>query len=225
MIISFTYLKKLSYPFETGMPVYGETADIELDHYRSIKRGDTANEYYFRLKNHWGTHIDAPKHFFDSGKRIGEYGLEQLLFTNLSVIEVTLNEGQLLTWDMIEGKFAPESDLLIFRSNWSSLRDQEAYHSRNPGVHKEIGLELRKSFPKVRAVAMDWVSLSSRMNRDMGKQAHQVFLDPEGIGNPIMIIEDADFSCDLSGLQSVQIVTLDVAEIDSAPCTMIGYFK
>ena len=43
---------------------------------RSIERGDSCNLTAFSMCAHNGTHVDAPSHFIENGKTIGEVGLD-----------------------------------------------------------------------------------------------------------------------------------------------------
>jgi hypothetical protein len=61
-------------------------------------------------------------------------------------------------------------------------------------------------------------------NRELGRQAHRAFLNPESDGYPILIIEDMDLSANLNGLKQVWVAPLLVEGIDSAPYTIIGIF-
>ena len=45
-------------------------------HPLSIDRGDVCNLTEFSMCAHNGTHVDAPYHFINDGKRIDEVGLE-----------------------------------------------------------------------------------------------------------------------------------------------------
>ena len=76
----------------------------------------------------------------------------------------------------------------------------------------------------VQAIGMDWISVSSFENRELGRQAHRAFLNRDGEGHPVLIIEDMDLSADLNGLREVWVAPLLVEGIDSAPCTIIGIF-
>ena len=81
---------------------------------------------------------------------------------------------------------------------------------------------MREKHPYVRAIGFDFISLSPYQNRNLGREAHRTFLDPEGVNAPILVIEDMDLSADLSRLISVWIFPLRISGVDSAPCTVIG---
>ena len=71
---------------------------------------------------------------------------------------------------------------------------------------------------------IDWISISPYQDRELGREAHRVFLDQKGRNNPVLLIEDMDLSCDLTKLRELWVLPLRVEKIDSAPCTVIGGF-
>jgi len=50
-------------------------------------------------------------------------------------------------------------------------------------------------------------------------------LDVKGEGNPILLIEDMNLSTELNHLAEVWVAPLQIEEIDSAPCTVVGFIK
>ena len=92
-------------------------------------------------------------------------------------------------------------------------------------MHLELALWLRQDFPAVRAIGMDWISVSSYESRELGRQAHRAFLNPDGEGSPVLIIEDMNLSKNLKNLAEVLVVPILIETIDSAPCTVIGFLK
>ncbi|OHE56199.1 MAG: hypothetical protein A2Z47_06935 [Thermodesulfovibrio sp. RBG_19FT_COMBO_42_12] len=215
----------LSYPIEKRMPVYGTAnADMEIVPVRSISDGDSCNVFKIGLENHVGTHVDCPAHFFNHGSKINDYPANTWFFYNPYVIRVSLKENQIITPEDI-GKIPHGADLLLIQSSFSHFRGTEIYSRHNPGFHPEVGKWLREKYSHVRAIGFDFISLSTYQNRELGRKAHQAFLDPNGNNSPILIVEDMDLSVDLTGLTKVMVFPLRVEGLDSAPCTVVGMFE
>lgn len=214
--------KYLSYPFDAVIPVYGSLESITPGKIKSIQNGDSANTFIFTLQNHWGTHVDAPYHFFEHGKKIIDYEAGFWFFQNPRVICFDLKPSELLTLGDWLNELNKETDLLLFKAGWSSYRDKDVYHSKNPGLHPDVGFYLRKNLPKLRAIGIDWISISAYQKREVGRNAHRAFLDPQGENEPILIFEDMDLSGDLTNLLQVWAYPLRMIDLDSAPCTVIG---
>lgn len=218
-------VRYLSFPYSTCVPVYGNAeANMEIDSIKDIAKGDSCRTYRFTMENHWGTHVDAPAHFFLHGRRIAEYDPAYFLFERVQVVEISAEPGQLLRSEDFPCTVSPDTELLLIKTGWSRYRGQALYSKENPGLHPDLGMWLRQNFTNLRAVGMDFVSISSYVNRDMGREAHRAFLNPEGQGTPLLLIEDMDLSTDLTGLIRVWLAPLMAAELDSAPCTILGFF-
>ena len=215
----------LSYVLDRVVPAYGCTdAELTLRQTRSLGAGDSCNTFWLGLENHLGTHVDAPAHFYDDGMSIAEYPPETWISRRPSVVELAARENQLLGVADLADHIPADADMVLLQTGFHRLRGTREYSCCNPGLTPEVGAWLRSEHGHIRAVGFDFVSLSSFQNRDTGREAHRAFLDPHGIGMPILIIEDMDLSCDLHGLESVLVFPLRVAELDSAPCTVIGVF-
>ena len=84
---------------------------------------------------------------------------------------------------------------------------------------------MRENLPSIRMIGIDWISISPYQDRELGREAHRVFLDQKGRNNPVLLIEDMDLSGDLKELTEVWASPLRVERVDSAPCTVIGGFS
>ena len=215
----------LSHILDKEVPIYGGSVSIDIKRVRSIANGDSANIYQFSIENHWGTHIDAPNHFFEKGEKISGYPASSCFFKLPEVIQITLTPSEILNCGKWIEDINPQSDILLFQSGWTKFRGEKVYAFNNPEIHPDAGFYLRKNYPNLRAIGIDWISISSYQNRSLGRKSHQAFLNPEWKNNPILIIEDMDLSFDLATLREVVVSPLRVEGIDSAPCTVIGIFN
>ncbi len=213
----------LSHTIAATNPSYGSCKkNIELKRLRSSSAGDSCSTFWFSMENHLGTHIDCPAHFFDNGMKVVDYPADFWIFHKPQIIAVKAGPGEIISKEGLSEDVNPESDLLIFKSGWSKRRDEGEYCLRNPGIEPALGVWLRKSFPNIRALGIDWVSVSSYVHRDIGRKAHFEFLNPAGAGHPILLIEDMDIPEDLQSLNQIWALPLRVEELDSSPCTIIG---
>jgi arylformamidase len=60
-------------------PIYKGDPGVEITYFRSISSGATANVSQVAFGVHTGTHVDAPNHFIDGGKRIHELDPQKLI--------------------------------------------------------------------------------------------------------------------------------------------------
>lgn len=212
----------LSYEFSELLPVFGEQEEFCVRQIRSISSGDSSNAFSAELQSHWGTHIDAPHHFFTNGNAIGTYPATDLVFTAPRVLETSLQPSEILHSSKVIADVCKDCDLLLIKSGWWQLRGEPVYCQENPGIAPEFALQLRTQFPLLRAVGVDWISISAFRHRELGRDAHRAFLDPAGVNNSLLLVEDMDLSTDLVGLKRVIVAPLRIKKFDSAPCTVLG---
>lgn len=214
----------LSHFLENELPVYGNSrASLNLEPCKSIAKGDSANVFCFTMENHWGTHMDAPAHFFDGAPSLADYPPWFWFFEHPQPVHVPAGENELIGVEHLERcEIGAQTDLLLVKTGFQSLRGKEAYSTGNPGMSAEAGAWLRKGFPSMRAVGFDFISLSPHRNRDEGRRAHRAFLDPNAAGTPVLVIEDMNLEGDLNALRRVIVLPLLIKGADSAPCTVIG---
>lgn len=212
----------LSHSLSSVVPVYGCTqASLAINPVKSIEAGDAANVFRFTLENHWGTHVDAPAHFFAHGRTVADFGAGEWIFSAPEVVDVAVDAGEMIDVAALQG-VGETCDLVLLRTGFQRYRGQDLYSHDNPGVLAEVGHWLRHHRPRVRALGIDFVSISARRDRPAGRESHRAFLDPNGHGQPVLLIEDMDLGYSLTHLAEVIVAPMIVRGIDSAPCTVFG---
>ncbi|MBF0415176.1 MAG: cyclase family protein [Magnetococcales bacterium] len=212
----------LSHPLAAVVPVYGHTAaTLVINPVKSLEAGDAANVFRITMENHWGTHVDTPAHFFAHGRSVADFGAGEWIFSAPTIVDVPAGAGEMIGVAALQA-VDMTCDLVLLRTGFQRHRGQDVYSHDNPGVLAEVGLWLRNHRPRVRALGMDFVSLSARRDRSAGHASHRAFLDPDGSGQPVLLIEDMDLGYSLGDLVQVVVAPLLVRGIDSAPCTVFG---
>ncbi len=69
------------------VPIYKGDPGVEVQRFKSIAAGDTANVSQIAFGVHTGTHVDAPNHFIEGAKRVHEIDPKKLIGT-CRVIEI-----------------------------------------------------------------------------------------------------------------------------------------
>src|SRR3954464_12169422 len=69
----------VSVPLKTGGVVYPGNPAISITPQQAISQGAGANVSRLDLGSHSGTHVDAPKHFFDDGAGVDALPLDVLM--------------------------------------------------------------------------------------------------------------------------------------------------
>ncbi len=209
----------LSHILDEAMPIYGGKERFEYTQVRSIAGGDSCNAGRIALPLHAGSHVDAPYHFIDQGKRIDQFEPKAWVYQKISLVEVTVEPGVLITVEMIDiARCDQEAELILFRTDFEAYRHESIYWQQNPGFHAECADFLKEKCPSLRAIGFDFISLSSFKHREMGHEAHKQFLSRD-----ILIFEDLALHHIKGNLAEVIALPLRIKDVDGAPCTIIAY--
>ncbi len=77
----------VSVPLRNGMVHWPTDIAIQVEHPKSIEQGDAYNLSRIHLGVHSGTHMDAPAHFVENGKTMGQMPLD-IAIGQARVIEI-----------------------------------------------------------------------------------------------------------------------------------------
>jgi arylformamidase len=216
---------KLSHHLSVTTPVPPGVPPVTLQHHYSMDRGDISNLFVLNFSNHCGTHIDAPRHFVRTGLRIGQFDLADFIFEHPLCLDLPLGDGELLRPAHFEPHVASikQCDLLLLRTGFTRVRadDPSRYRDFSPGMSIEGANYIAARFPALRAVGLDTISLAAMQHLDEGIEAHRILLGGEG--RRFLIIEDMHLDHDLNHLDRVIALPILIDDIDSAPCTVMGF--
>lgn len=220
-------LLRLSYPLSSSTPFYESLDPPSLRQLYSLEGGDACNSYYLTTSNHAGTHVDAPRHFNASGRAICSYSPDELTFRRTTILPVVPPSDLLLRKVDMEGvtRVAPDCEMLFVQTGYGSIREKDprTYVNRGPGFSREAAEFLMQTLPELRAVAMDFMSVSSMLHEVEGAEAHRVFLGCAGYSDrSVLLVEDVMIPADLSPPRRVMIVPWLFEGLDSAPCTVLA---
>ncbi len=219
----------LSYKLSENIPLYGNTPAIEILFDKNMENGDSCNTSILKFHNHSGTHVDAPKHFWNEGRSIADYDIDELIFSSPLVIDCPKSPKEMINIKDLtdfERKLR-KCDILLLRTGFWKYRTKEIYRLENPGISPEAADYIRSEYENIRCIGLDSLSVSSYSNRELGRKTHEIFLRKnEYTGEPVLLLEDLDISRkDLDKLKTILICPLMIENTDSAPCMVMGVFE
>ena len=204
-------------------PAYGGNQAFFDEPDKEMIKGDSCNTRQWKMTNHMGTHIDAPRHFSIDGKTIDSYRPDFWIFSRPFVLKVDgVEPGQILTdKDMDIASIPSDTDFLMIKTSFGVFLDTPVYWQRNPGLHPNLAEKFRSIFSDLRVVGFDFISVSSFANRELGRDAHKAFLDQT---HPLLLLEDMDLSmnCDEVHVNLAIVSPLLVKNADATPCTVLA---
>lgn len=215
----------LSHVLDDETPAYGGAKGFHQNPTSRIQAGGTANSSQWSFPNHLGTHVDAPKHFFDDGEGVDGFGPNAWWYDRPQLIDVAVGDDHLIRPEDLPDEVRTETDLLLLRTGFEAYRSTSRYWERNPGLAASLGSWLRVHRPRVRAVGMDLISVTARQRRPEGRLAHRAFLDPTGAGRPVLLVEDMALAHAPGALAAVCVAPIRVRSSDGGPCTVLAWAR
>ncbi len=217
---------RVSYDLSGADPGWPGNDKMKVEPYTQIAEGHVANQYTITMLNHFGSHMDGPKHFNDKGPRLAEMPLSTFILEQPLLLDIPKSFGELVEVDDLlhyEAELAL-ADGLFIRSGFAAQRvnSPERYAAEGVGISSRACKYLMDHFPRMKAIGMDWISLASYVHGEDGVLAHQYLL---GMFHDhyICIIEDLHFDeIDKAKLKRIFAVPLFIEKADSAPVTVLA---
>lgn len=196
-------------PLDAHLPVYPGNSPFVLEPIKRIARGDSSNVSTLHMSAHSGTHVDAPRHFFDAGPGTEALPLE-LLVGRTRVIEVASRLG-VGPDDLARHDLSQDVRLLIKTHN-SQLWSSRDFHPDYVGVTEGGARYLVDHGVKV--IGVDYLSVEQF--KKPGAPAHHVLL-----GAGAIVIEGLDLRDVEPGVYEMFCLPLRVVDADGAPARVV----
>jgi arylformamidase len=199
----------VSVPLDALLPTYPHNTPFSLEPIKRIARGDSSNVSTLHMSAHTGTHVDAPRHFFDQGAGTESLPLE-LLIGRARVIEIDSRAG-IAAEDLAPIDLSDDIRVLIKTHN-SRLWGSPEFHQDYVGVTDSGAKHLVEHGIKV--VGVDYLSVEKFHNP--GAPAHHVLL-----GAGTIVIEGLNLREVDPGVYEMFCLPLRVVGSDGAPARVV----
>jgi arylformamidase len=216
---------ELSYPIGPDTTIMESSLKLPAITPRSrIAEGKHSNTSYIEVFAHAGTHIDAPWHFNDAGRRIMDFRIEEFVFSKVLVADIPAQAWQPLTLEALRPYKADlrECDALLLRSGFGAYRasNPALYVEATPGLSVEAA-QFLADFPSLRCIGVDFISIENvKRGREIGFPTHHVLLDrPE----PTILLEDANLAAlRAHRVSRLYLFPLRMAGLEASPVTAVA---
>lgn len=196
-------------PLDSNLPVYPGNARFEIEPVKRMARGDSSNVSTLHLSAHAGTHVDAPRHFFDEGAGTDRLPLE-LLFGRTLVVEVRTRAG--IGPEELSNVDLSETIRVLFKTVNSRLWASAEFRSDYVGITAEGAKHLIDRGVKV--VGVDYLSVE--VFKTPGAPAHRALL-----GAGTIVIEGLNLLDVEPGYYDMFCLPLRVVGCDGAPARVV----
>lgn len=200
----------ISLPLVAGGLVYPGNPAIEISAQQAISKGAGANVSLITFGSHTGTHVDAPKHFFDDGAGVDTLPLDVLMGPAMLVRvddDVNAVTADHLRLHHLEG----HTRVLIKTRNSSYVRSPE-FRKDYTYVAPDAAEYLVSI--GVRLVGVDYLSIEQFHS---GHHRTHLTLLKQGV----VIVEGLDLSGPPMGPYDLRVLPLRIAGIDGAPARAV----
>lgn len=199
----------VSVPLEAGLVNYPGNTPFTLEPIKRMARGDSSNVSTIHMSAHAGTHVDAPRHFFDTGAGAEALSLE-LLCGRTRVIELTTRKA-ITAADLSDVDLREDVRVLIKTAN-SRLLSDPSFHTDYVGVTADAA----KCFVDrgVKVLGVDYLTVEEY--KKPGAPAHRTLL-----GAGVIVIEGLNLRDVEPGLYEMFCLPLAVVGSDGAPARVV----
>ncbi len=219
----------LSYLLSDDSVVWPGEPKAQIRPFTTIPK-DGYTSFKTLLPNHHGTHCDGPHHFNPDGPDLMDLPLEYFWFDHPVVVDVPRQQGDgIFPEDLkpYEDQIR-QADLLLIKTGFCLLRDSQPdlYESHGPYLSPEVCRYLVETFPNLRTVGVDFLSVGTPANQ-CSREAHKTLFGCHN-GKFLTAIEDMDFrpifNTDHRLLQVIA-APLRLAGLDSSQVTVLAEFE
>jgi arylformamidase len=200
----------ISLPIADGGVVYPGNPEIRIEAQQSIAKGGSSNVSSLSFGSHTGTHVDAPKHFFDSGAGVDALSLDVLMgpAVLVGVPDDVMAVGEK---HLERHELAGHTRVLIKSRNSNFIRD--ATFVKDYTYLAPDGAEYLASLG-VQLVGVDYLSVEQFHSGH--HRTHRILLE-----RGIIIVEGLDLSGPPFGPYELRVLPLRLAGLDGAPARAV----
>ena len=198
----------VSVPLDAKLPTYPGNTPFTLEATQRLAAGASSNVSAIHLSAHAGTHVDAPRHFFDAAGGAETLALDMLI-GRARVVEVT---SRRIAAEDLEPYDLSEDLRVLIKTHNSRLWGDPTFHADFVGVAESGARYLVDHGVKV--VGVDYLSVE--IYKAPGKPAHHVLL-----GAGAIVIEGLNLRDVEPGIYEMFCLPLPVVGSDGAPARVV----
>lgn len=195
--------RDVTIPMKEGMAVWPGDAPFICEAKARMSMGDECNISWVSMGVHTGTHIDAPWHFEDDGKRTDQ--IDTSLFFGPALI-LDLPEADVITPNLLPDELPAR---VLFKTRNSQFRADGPFRGDYTALHDAAAQKLVDS--GVRLVGIDYLSVGPY--QQPGQTTHHRLLR-----NDVLVVEGLRLAGLSQGMYQFTVLPLALMGVDGSPC-------
>jgi arylformamidase len=196
-------------PLDSNLPTYPGNTPFSLEAIKRLAKGDSSNVSTLHMSAHTGTHVDAPRHFFDEAPGTEALPLEMLM-GRTRVVEIMSRTG--IGADELASIDLSEDIRVLFKTHNSRLWGSPTFEKAYVGVTGS-GAEYLVAHG-IKLVGVDYLSVEQF--KKAGAPAHHALL-----GGGVIVIEGLNLRDVEPGMYDMLCLPLRVVGSDGAPARVV----
>ncbi|MDI6758765.1 MAG: cyclase family protein [Candidatus Omnitrophota bacterium] len=194
-------------PINTNMISWPSDPMVEVVEYKEISKGASSNVSLLKMGSHTGTHIDAPRHFFNNGVAIDKMPADVMIgFARV----VEMSDYSSIYVHELKSKNIRLKERVILRTQNSKARWRQKRFSKD-FVSLTLAAAEYLISKKIKLVGIDSLSVGGYAHPD-AKAVHKALL-----AQGIWIVEGLDLSRVKPGVYDMLCLPLRIYQADAAP--------
>ncbi len=209
------HIYDISLPITQNMLVWPGDPNIVIRQMSSIEKGNDANVSQIRMSVHTGTHIDAPRHFLNRGKSIGQIPIHKLVgkaFLMVIPDEITLINENVIK-EYLKEEILGKTKKLLIRTHNSTIGLLEKSDFREDYVGLDSTAADYLAQKNLDLIGIDYLSIAAF--KDI-VNTHKILLQ-----NDIILLEGINLSGIKEGFYTLQCLPLNLDNCEGAPARAI----
>ncbi len=201
----------LTHTFTDDMPVYPGDPRVRLEQVEFLEKG-AENVHQLTINTHTGTHMDAPFHMIQHGKRIDEISPDKFFGEG---ILIDVRNKKKIDASILTGITIKKDAIVLLYSGFGIKYRTAAYFKGFPELKEDFAQEMVAL--GVKMVGMD----TPGPDYDKPWTTHKILLR-----NGITILENLTNLDQLLGIEKFEIIALPAKlQADGAPVRVVAFVK
>jgi arylformamidase len=218
---------ELSLTLSESSPVYPGVTKTAYDPDSRMSNGALNNVTYVRHFMHTGTHVDAPFHFDNDGRKMDELPITDFVYYRPLVLDLPKKSGELITPADLTPFMSRlrDADLVLFHTGFCRYQaDEPRYQDEFPALNLEAARLFRDELLNVVGIGIDTLSIESVHGPEQGFAVHRMLLHHETSSNRTLLIYENVNTAPVVGrkLKTVWALPVRFAGLEAGPVAMVA---